>query len=568
MTFDSERRRFIQLAGLTTVGGLLWGCRPSGPPTPSFSSNALHTIDTTSRLMVDVHCHFFNGSDLPLAPFAVKVLEHSGDFPVWASSFAPLLQMVNWDLAPGFADEMNVLNQMSTVHREDGSELLRERRNEANKRGVIELQGKAKSLMSALGAGLDSSSGGLRALDQIDSLSGDYGKDVLGYINGNPAPIKLLNNSADYMAGIIFFLQLFQYRTTNLFTYLEMYSPGKTSQIDLVVPSLVDFNAWLVGIGGDGGTSINDQISILEKLAIVSGGRVHGMAPYDPLRNILDGGNTMKRVQDAVLNRGCMGIKIYPPMGFAPYCNAGIDAEHRPWKKNLVPGLPDVAYAPDFGAKLDQAMAELFDFCTSKDIPVLAHTSLSNGQTDSLQDLAGAFYWRKAAQQFKGLRVDFGHFGGSYPVADAKCQLAEGFMALMVEQGFGDGLFADTGYFLEVLTQQGALRDRIAQLIEESKGVVSSRLMYGTDWLMNCGVKGMGDYRNKFEQLATGIESYPGLAPGLRQRFGDKFFGLNAAGFLGLGKNQQTRKRLEKFYATHAVPPPTWMTKIDHTGSI
>lgn len=577
MACDVERRRFVQLAGLTSLTGLLSGC-PFWRPTSPANGNALRTLDTASKLTIDVHCHFFNGSDLPLFPFATKVLRHSGDFPAWAQSFAPLIQSVNWNLAPDARAEMDLLNRMRGVGREDSHQLLLQKRTEAHRRGVNELKTKAKTLIFVSGMDLGESPERDPTLATILSLTGDYDTDVLQHMKGKgEQPLKtkgvgkefLLSPSPDYRAGLIFFEQLFQYRTTNLLTYLDTYSPGQANQIDLVVPSVVDFDVWLGG-RDNGKTSIDDQVSILEKLAIVTQGRVHGMVPYDPLRDIVEGGASLRRVQESVLTRGCMGVKIYPPMGFAPFGNAHISAKDWPWRKAKVQGLPDIAYHPDFGAKLDGAMTQFFTFCRSHEIPILAHTSLSNGQTDSLQELAGANYWREAIEQFPGLRIDFGHFGGSAPAADESkygYKRPEEFLKIMKQPGAGDGLFADTGYFLEVLKSDGALRKRLIELMQESGDLAAQRLMYGTDWLMNCGMKGMGNYRNAFEQLTAEVESSVG-ASGVYKHFGDAFFGTNAARFFGLEKGDRTRLRLEQFYAKNNIPTPTWATKIDRQVNV
>jgi hypothetical protein len=42
-----------------------------------------------------------------------------------------------------------------------------------------------------------------------------------------------------------------------------------------------------------------------------------------------------------------------------------------------------------------------------------------------------------------------------------------------------------------------------------------------------------------------------------------RFFGQNAASFLGLERGQANRSRLEKFYDAKDMPQPVWMSKVD-----
>ena len=96
----------------------------------------------------------------------------------------------------------------------------------------------------------------------------------------------------------------------------------------------------------------------MEQIAIVSGGRVHGFAPFDPLRHIVTKGASFDMVtESAVMKQGCVGVKIYPPMGFAAYGNKYV--KPNPWAGCA--GLPAVAYEPNFGQKLDDAMSFFLD---------------------------------------------------------------------------------------------------------------------------------------------------------------------------------------------------------------
>jgi hypothetical protein len=66
---------------------------------------------------------------------------------------------------------------------------------------------------------------------------------------------------------------------------------------------------------------------------ILSGGRVHGFVPFCPLCAVvhrssqpLADWDPLELVQNAIQNKGFMGVKLYPPVGFAPYGNKLLDA--------------------------------------------------------------------------------------------------------------------------------------------------------------------------------------------------------------------------------------------------
>jgi hypothetical protein len=52
---------------------------------------------------------------------------------------------------------------------------------------------------------------------------------------------------------------------------------------------------------------------------------------------------------------------------------------------------------------------------------------------------------------------------------------------------------------------------------------------------------------------------------GAKGKLSDRFFGINAAVFLGLGTGQKNRLRLDSYYAIG--PKPAWMLKVDQTAA-
>ena len=213
-------------------------------------------------------------------------------------------------------------------------------------------------------------------------------------------------------------------------------------------------------------------------------------------------------------------------------------------------------------------MSRLLAWCQANDVPVMAHTSLSNGVTPEFQAVAGSPYWTNALQAFPRLRVSFGHFGNSASVKDG---LARGraFAALMNDGGVLPGAFAyaGAGYFVEVMGREPALLANLRRLYDETarKGgaALANRFMYGTDWEMTLTEGSVASYLEDFVTLFEGLEARPAIRTQGLTGLSSKFFGGNAAAWAGLRRGVATRSRLDDFYALHGVAKPDWAEKVD-----
>jgi predicted TIM-barrel fold metal-dependent hydrolase len=266
----------------------------------------------------------------------------------------------------------------------------------------------------------------------------------------------------------------------------------------------------------------------------------------------------MRLVKRAILEQGCIGVKLYPPMGFAPWGNASLNI----WRGKK--GLPPAAADPTFGRQLDEAMERLFIWCLEEDVPVMAHTNRSNAPFEDFRALAGAEYWERALQRFKGLRVNFGHFGDT-DLEDHEGKVSDGFVRLMSRNSAAAGsrAFADSSYFAGVLTQAPAVTKTLLNLYAKSdQDVLVERLMYGSDWTMILPQKRVDQYLAEFIEVMTQIQHELRPRPPVSGSLTDAFFGRNATAYLGLAKGAKARGRLESFYARRRVATPDWMRKV------
>lgn len=108
-----------------------------------------------------------------------------------------------------------------------------------------------------------------------------------------------------------------------------------------------------------------------------------------------------------MLNKGFVGVKLYPLMGFRPYGNADApDPENYP--ELLRQGHPQ------WGTLLDQAMGALFDWCANEDVPIMAHCSWSQYPSKAAGNHGNPTAWKAVFTQtrWKNLRVNLAHLGG------------------------------------------------------------------------------------------------------------------------------------------------------------
>lgn len=559
MTNELSRRSFLTsaaaaLAPLSACAATTQLC----PADPTVSNPA-------APLTIDTHAHFFNGSDLQIKEFLSQttVGPDSELYPL-VKGMGGLLQTLAWHLAPSAQAEKSAMAQYASRLKDcDGPDQIRRQVSDAYQAGYAlgrrELQASAKSLnQTPAGAAVLAPKPGQAGLGAaIADLPETYEAFEERRVNS----ITALGSQPSFLGYIQFVLHHFNHRHVNAIDYLTTYSKGSSRKIDLVVASMVDYDWWLAR-GKATATSLSDQVDVMSQVSVLLGGHVHGFVPFCPFReaSTLDSsgvGDAMRLVQRAVETRGFIGVKLYPPMGFAPWGNAGKTV----WQGK--PSLPSTASDVDFGKRLDAAMQSLFTYCMANDVPVMAHTNHSNGPYEEFKDLAGSRYWKLALERFPGLRVSFGHFGDTDPEDHGGTRTSP-FIQLMSQAAGSPGAhaFADSGYFAGTLMNQGKMRDVLRSLYSGEKRILIERLMYGTDWTMILPQKNVERYLSDFMDVMRRIEqAEPGI--GARQTsLSNAFFGRNAVEYLGLRTGRGNRRRLETFYTQNKLAEPDWMKKV------
>ena len=273
--------------------------------------------------------------------------------------------------------------------------------------------------------------------------------------------------------------------------------------------------------------------------------------------------DSLSLVKSAVENQGHIGVKMYPPMGFAPFGNKARNISF--WDK---PWIADALKRPDLGDELDGALEELYGWCIQNSVPIMAHTSPSNMPDPSFRWATDPKRWLDLP--VPGLQVNFGHFGDTELGLGGDLKLTRSYAELMGSEGtVGANFYADSAYFSDAVHGSGSLAAELAGLFRwtRSKGSanLANRLMYGSDWEMLLIEPGdTSAYLRNFEKIFEKLDKATDL--GATVKLSDAFFGLNAADYLGLKSGRQTRTRLDTFYVRNGVAKPLWATKVDCLG--
>lgn len=579
-TADLDRRRLLcALAGLSVasaLGGRALLLRPDAAPVCP-TDPQVRWLD--GELTIDAHCHVFNGSDLQIKEFLTRV---AGRLPgiegAGARVVAPLVRDLSLAAAPSGDDEHTMLRALSAARANCTSNAvasaLQAKKQVSHTNGLTALRAAAErsrfdlDSMAADERRPEESQATQRALSNyLDRLPDNV--DEYGALRADRSRVSIESIGVQQAEGVIeFLLRAFQYRYVNVTDYLKLYNRPGDRVVDLMVPAVVDYD-YALAKGLPTRTSLRSQMMVMREIAIITGGRVHALFPFDPMRQVaFERGrareDSLGLVKEAVRQNGALGVKLYPPMGFAALGNAGLPKA--PWTKHWLPGWMSDRR---MGQWLDDALRELYRWCVDEGVPVMAHTSLSNGASDDLQNLAGSEGWCHALDEFKSLRVSFGHFGDSEPALPHDIARAQGFTKLMstgaTERGFR--AYADAGYFVDVVDREPALQTLVAELYDDightNGAPLAERFMYGTDWEMTIQHGHIRSYLGDWVHLMSWLQERPAVKSLTPSRVRENFFGLNAATWAGLRRGDAGRDRLETFYSATRVDVPDWMAKLD-----
>jgi predicted TIM-barrel fold metal-dependent hydrolase len=305
---------------------------------------------------------------------------------------------------------------------------------------------------------------------------------------------------------------------------------GKYPEVELFVPSLVDFDGWTPEGSKPPTDDLDKRIAEHENVALAFMSGEHGAARFHPFVSFNPRRKAaIEKVQDAIEKRGFIGVKLYPPCGFSAGQNTGIAS------------LPD-------GDEIDARLEELFAYCEDKQVPILAHTNASNAFRRGSEFRASPVTWERTLAAHPKLRLDLGHFGHDHGVVEGcpnvEC-LVWSFEIGKLMRDY-ENVYADIGD--SPLGYDPTYKERYLPLLKElttKYQEAAKRIMYGSDWWMNEMEDNADNYYN-----AVKTSVYEGLPDIFNDVMGEaalRFLGFrNADGTVN--RCNQNWKRLFAYY--------------------
>jgi predicted TIM-barrel fold metal-dependent hydrolase len=364
--------------------------------------------------------------------------------------------------------------------------------------------------------------------------------------------------------------------------------------------------------------NFHKQIELMELIANRNNGRLMPLAPFDPWRQALYrrkpiGQEPLEIVKNAVRNMGFVAVKIYPPMGFRPLGNAKLAADpteeatcpagghvmddelpHKKVNDSHAEHMENVRVAayrvlrdgnrftfppkavvdfPEedenefiflrFGRALDDALHELYSWCSKEGVPIMTHCLNTQGPKHCYAGRSHPLYWEEVLELYPGLRVNLGHFGNMFALSESAPPKGNWAETVVEIAATYDGAYTDVGYFQHILYRDETnplqcfvswlTGDSDAQRVKnfainlntllEHNQQAGSKVMYGSDWTMIGVERNASAYFRNFSKL---------LAASFQQ-IADAILGGNAAYFFGLTPKQQNRDRLERYYRDNGL---------------
>jgi len=342
---------------------------------------------------------------------------------------------------------------------------------------------------------------------------------------------------------------------------LAAYPPEET---DLFVPLMTDYEEWL---GGDpkwfawklSEDHAECRVEWKKRVIREGQGRIHLFAPFCPLRAAAqDIEAEVGKAVGLVEDDGFLGVKLYPLMGYFPCGNR--------WKCKA-DWLP--AARRKGGAtwrRIDEALDRLYAECEAHCSPQGSRSPLGASRFEVTQaNQAHPRNWLPVLRRHPALRLNLAHMGGDrfQTVPEEEKETATDW-AFQIARLMGNPAFAhvyadracqlppaDAGE----LAAYGARLAHVLSLNDQ----VPLRTMNGTDWHLALMY---GQYKGEWREANARFETICAPIPG----FSGRFFGDNAADFLGLRPGGKNRERLRKLYEDklHLEEDrfPAWWAKV------
>ena len=598
-------RAALGLSPLALPGLGLTRCAREQPPDP------IRPI-AASATGIDVHCHVFNAHDLPIPGFVVHVvLEGDPLAPLLLEPFIAYVALL-MDAGTRTPDEeiaalgngreqrallASAVRAGPSLHDKAFGAAMALQAPDAHEQAVIAKVNRVLHRYGALAeSGLRGPEGTAALLASLAALQ--PGSALRGIEVGVPPDPALSTDQAaltsegraeaaaqgvvrhaENRSGTFYLADLVTQSRNDLVRRLA----GLPAEVDrgsiaLFTPALIDFSYWLDDGADDaddpmpaddpGGVStLADQVGVMSAIAAIGTGSnavkrsyaVHPFVSFCPWRQIAEARRLPPEetqfgiVRDAILNKGFIGVKLYPVMGFHPCDNASVAPAAYPGRLKAL---------PDWARRMDGALADLYGFCQDNDVPIMAHCSFSQYPSREAGLLGGPAGWWGVLERWRTLRLNLAHCGGIWDLAPKRAaaieaKTGEPLWPIEIIARLGTpaypNLYADLADFDGVLecrtpvskppstcrhsTNGEPLLARLASEVA-CNPASRKRLMYGTDYMFLIQA-------SRTEEYVASMRECLAPALGIPQ---EDLMGLNAARFLGLNDpGSGARRNLGRF---------------------
>ena len=539
MSIELDRRSLLR----TLAGGSL-----------GLSAGACHTPLPPQYPAIDVHCHVFNATDVPIKGFCKEIAlsvppdTFDGGANALAAFLEAILRFCTVD-AKTEIDDIGKRGKIETLHGQEVDINIFDDSVTAAVKYIIENPSAQSeiAIQQKLIAAFDTFAQTAKASSA----------------RANPKKVaKGIRITGGQIFAVVWMACLMKCHRLSLIRRLATLPRDYPTEIKLFMPAMLDIGLW---VGEPAEVSRHeDQIGVMRKIAIKHGGAygVHGWVSYCPWRQIVDP-HHLERVKWAIRDCGFIGVKIYPVMGYYPSHNKEKSKAEK-YNTGLLP-------IPDYGQKLDQNLTDLYEWCVQEEVPILSHCSFSiypanPAECDAVHHpmetcvglRAGPENWKPVLDKYKSLRLNLAHVGGPWHIFDTPQNEGKrppdpqwtGVVLSILGDSTLSGVTADLADMAEVLERNGDEQQIVARELAQMKTWLETpwgaqarkRLLYGSDWLMLAREPGNKRY---YDRMRISIPSALKIDPA-------DYLGLNAARQFGIaeigGVRSKTRLRLETFY--------------------
>jgi predicted TIM-barrel fold metal-dependent hydrolase len=559
---------------------------PLGAFTSAIASRPFPSLAAPVRppLRIDAHCHLFNGHDLPIYGLLKSVFLEQNVFGVFAIPFALWLAASVEGNSPTYKQENDDLDHLIENPTAIAKQQTPDQVVEYLERGMTKFIEEQTSFGHPKSPVTDHNDAFLlelaRRFAPTSTLQERLTKnDLLKLRDDQQYRRELIKRILEYKSQkdtLGFFDEFSEYvsqfcrwvgTATSYHSKLaddlsQKFGENSTDELRIMTPAIVDFGQWPLDdwdLYSDDLRTADQQAVLIQKIALVrrTGRAVHGFIGFDPwryLQEVKDGApeDSFTVLKRAIEQRGFVGVKLYPPMGFRPYENAKLSRDDFPEDLvDLCNGRP--------GHALDDTLWMVYDYCDQNELAIMAHCSDSIGSRPGYALRSAPEFWQPVVHKFRKLRLNLGHFGGIWDFySKPECQTESKNTQWPVKIGemmktYGN-LYVDVGDFSGVLDRWDSEKCATKEIFENNlKNLVGnhpqlrSRMMYGSDWMLLDGEPQNERYYQSMRQKFSDLVGTADV---------DKFLGQNAAAFLGLHSGQKTRKRIDAFYRNNQQQPP------------